>query len=188
MEHCGQHAWKLRIFTDKNFVKTTFLIKKFLKNWFHGKNFGESCTGNLKNISWNWFRIAITRFFRQTNGSVLLKKLQMSWFHGNILQKMINLIFSWLFPYYNVEDFSSNQLFSKSNVDFTEKVWEWISMYIHMYVQFLHCALIKYQITSLGTTNKRTKIHYSNSSSIYNLKTQVRICRLPRNWNYYCSS
>ena len=126
--------------------------------------------------------------FFSVKSTFLLKKLQMSWFHGNILQKMINLIFSWLFPYYNVEDFSSNQLFSKSNVDFTEKVWEWISMYIHMYVQFLHCALIKYQITSLGTTNKRTKIHYSNSSSIYNLKTQVRICRLPRNWNYYCSS
>ena len=39
--HTSTTVWKLRKFTltffDKSFVKATFLLKKLLKSWFHGK-------------------------------------------------------------------------------------------------------------------------------------------------------
>ena len=123
-----------------------FLIKKFLKNWFHGKNFGERCTGNLKNISWNWFRIAITRFFRQTNGSVLLKKLQMSWFHGNFLSEIAVFIIIWytqwkIFDNIDAKIGSLNIFFVKS----TQNIFS-LKNVAEIYVKMTH---MKYKFVKL---------------------------------------
>ena len=36
---CGNYGNLLSLIFDKNFVKATILLKKLLKNWFHGKQF-----------------------------------------------------------------------------------------------------------------------------------------------------
>ena len=39
LSHTGNYGNLLSRIFDKNFVKATFLLKKLLKNWFHGKKF-----------------------------------------------------------------------------------------------------------------------------------------------------
>ena len=82
--YCGNMYGNLlsRIF-DKNFVKTTFLLKKLIKNWFHEKNFGEriSCFSTLC-----WMRrvMLIVGWWMKISCKCLSSNFSTQWFHGKI--------------------------------------------------------------------------------------------------------
>ena len=88
---------------DKNFVKATVLLKKLLKNWFHGKSFRWERWERILRLS----TLCIHYFIVQSNFAISL--VRSKFWNSSINLGLGNLVIHLRIPFYNFQKSASFQ-------------------------------------------------------------------------------